>query len=204
MIICKLQPADDRIWQFATLNLKASRIATVNFSFNYLPLKIRAASLPCHFGNQNGWVSFTLSRHVKRPLYHAVWIKHLNWPLPPFLNQHTIPEAASQSSSSSDRSKRAAMISFAIRPVNRAHPFRTFAFHHLIAGAKCVADVDSSSPASHGPIPPIRDSLVTQSISLDLSSSQKNCTRVFIFPYAVIHASQLPWSSRCPRNHRGA
>ena len=109
-----------------------------------------------------------------------------------------------QSSSRSDRSKRAAMISFAIRQVNRAHPFRTFAFHHLIAGAKCVADVDSSSPASHGPIPPIRDSLVTQSISLDILSSQKNCARVFIFPDAVIHAPQLPWSSRCPRNHRGA
>jgi len=108
------------------------------------------------------------------------------------------------SSSSSDWSKRAAIISFSICPVNPAHPFRTFISHRLVAGAKRAADVDSSSPASHGPIRPIRDSLVTQSISLDILSSQKNCARVFIFPDAVIHAPQLPWSSCCSRNHRGA
>jgi len=202
MIICKLQQTDDK--NLTIIHSKLSQIATVNFSFNYVPLKIRTVSLPCHFGNWNGWVSFTLSRHVKRPLYHAVWIKHLDWPLPPFLNQCTIPEAASAVVQQLRLVKESCHYLLFHLPVNPAHPFRTFISRRLVAGAKRAADVDSSSPASHGPIRPIRDSLVTQSISLDISSSQKNCARVFIFPDAVIHAPQLPWSSCCSRNHRGA
>lgn len=104
-------------------------------------------------------------------------MKQLNWPLHPSLNWGTIPVAAS-------------LVAQQLWPVKESHHDLICHFpswsphlfclppqHHLIAGTKHAADMDSSSPASHGPIPPIYDSLDLKHLHWSLVPPlQKDCT----------------------------